>query len=280
MNPDPRIALGQSVGFAAFVWGYPLIESVRTCRLQTAGEGAAWRSPVDQVHPARLCPALSGRLSGAAAEHGGLRARQTLAARPNVTATRLNGMDRKKRLSLWVAVAMLAAGCSEQRRAPLFEEVTEAAGLAAYVGMTHGVAWGDFDGDDRPDLYVTNHLDAPLLFRNLGNGKFAEVTQSQWREVMGTEPAFARCDNCPVEMVSWYMAATYANALSERAVRLAFAREMLLAQRVSSPFVLAAHPVRPTAPVASAGLDHCIPSFRSVAIADSAPRAAPPATAG
>lgn len=43
-----------------------------------------------------------------------------------------------------------------------------------------------------------------------------EVTQSQWREVMGTEPGFARCDNCPVEMVSWYMAATYANALSER----------------------------------------------------------------
>lgn len=35
------------------------------------------------------------------------------------------------------------------------------------------------------------------------------------------------------------------NALSERAIRLAFARELLLAQRVISPFVLAAHPVRP-----------------------------------
>ena len=33
--------------------------------------------------------------------------------------------------------------------------------------------------------------------------------------------------------------------LSERALRLAFAREMLLSQRISSPFVLAAHPVRP-----------------------------------
>lgn len=33
--------------------------------------------------------------------------------------------------------------------------------------------------------------------------------------------------------------------LSERALRLAFAREMLLAQRISSPFVLAAEPVRP-----------------------------------
>lgn len=34
-------------------------------------------------------------------------------------------------------------------------------------------------------------------------------------------------------------------ALSDRAMRLAFAREMLIAQRVISPFVLAAHPVRP-----------------------------------
>lgn len=33
--------------------------------------------------------------------------------------------------------------------------------------------------------------------------------------------------------------------LSERALRLAFAREILLGQRVSSPFVLGAHPVRP-----------------------------------
>ncbi|HET9629605.1 MAG TPA: protein phosphatase 2C domain-containing protein [Novosphingobium sp.] len=33
--------------------------------------------------------------------------------------------------------------------------------------------------------------------------------------------------------------------LSERALRLAFAREIMLGQRVTSPFVLAAHPVRP-----------------------------------
>ncbi len=35
------------------------------------------------------------------------------------------------------------------------------------------------------------------------------------------------------------------STLSERALRLAFAREMLIAQRVDSPFVLAAHPLRP-----------------------------------
>ncbi|MET0251367.1 MAG: protein phosphatase 2C domain-containing protein [Novosphingobium sp.] len=35
------------------------------------------------------------------------------------------------------------------------------------------------------------------------------------------------------------------NALSDHAIRLAFAREMLIAQRVTSPFLAAAHPVRP-----------------------------------
>ena len=50
------------------------------------------------------------------------------------------------------------------------------AGLAGYSGMTHGVAWGDYDGDGRPDLYVTNHLNAARLYRNLGRGRFEDVT--------------------------------------------------------------------------------------------------------
>lgn len=34
-------------------------------------------------------------------------------------------------------------------------------------------------------------------------GKY-EVTQAQWRAVMGTNPSnFSGCDNCPVEMISW-----------------------------------------------------------------------------
>lgn len=49
---NPRYALGQSVGLAAFVWGYPLVETVRTCRLQTlAGENDAvsWRAEIDRL---------------------------------------------------------------------------------------------------------------------------------------------------------------------------------------------------------------------------------------
>ncbi len=50
---NPRFALGQSTGLAAFVWGYPLVETLRTCRLQTLASGsdqAAWRAQVDRLH--------------------------------------------------------------------------------------------------------------------------------------------------------------------------------------------------------------------------------------
>ena len=43
-----------------------------------------------------------------------------------------------------------------------------------------------------------------------------EVTQKQWREVMGTNPSRFKGDNQPVEAVSWYDAVEYCNKLSER----------------------------------------------------------------
>ncbi len=41
-----------------------------------------------------------------------------------------------------------------------------------------------------------------------------EVTQAQWREVMGTSPSSFSGDNRPVESVSWYEAVEFCNALS------------------------------------------------------------------
>ena len=32
----------------------------------------------------------------------------------------------------------------------VFEDITENSGLPAYDGMTHGAAWGDYDGDGQP----------------------------------------------------------------------------------------------------------------------------------
>ena len=57
-----------------------------------------------------------------------------------------------------------------------FEEVSKKAGVNdpdKLHGM--GVAWGDYDGDGWPDLYVTNDYGATYLYRNRQNGTFEEL---------------------------------------------------------------------------------------------------------
>lgn len=46
-------------------------------------------------------------------------------------------------------------------------------------------------------------------------GKY-EVTQKQWREVMGTNPSYFKGDNLPVEQVSWNDAQDFINKLNEK----------------------------------------------------------------
>jgi hypothetical protein len=41
---------------------------------------------------------------------------------------------------------------------------------------THQATWSDFDGDGKPDLFLANDFNKPNLFRNLGSGKFKDVT--------------------------------------------------------------------------------------------------------
>lgn len=57
-----------------------------------------------------------------------------------------------------------------------FDDVSKKAGVSD-PGKGHGmgVAWGDYDGDGWPDLYVTNDYGPTFMYHNRQNGTFEEV---------------------------------------------------------------------------------------------------------
>ena len=78
-----------------------------------------------------------------------------------------------------------------------FADVTEASGLAASrdVGIPGtGLAAGDVDGDGYPDLLVTNAFGPTRLFRNRGDGTFADATTASGIAVPGLTRSAAFAD--------------------------------------------------------------------------------------
>lgn len=57
-----------------------------------------------------------------------------------------------------------------------FAEASERAGIAPADGRGLGVVFTDLDGDTRPDIYVANDISVNLLFRNLGGGRFEDIS--------------------------------------------------------------------------------------------------------
>ncbi len=57
-----------------------------------------------------------------------------------------------------------------------FTEVTEKAGLST-MWPTIGGAWGDYDNDGKPDLFLSNGLGRSQLYRNNGDGTFTDVSK-------------------------------------------------------------------------------------------------------
>ena len=54
-----------------------------------------------------------------------------------------------------------------------FVDVAAAAGVAR-TAFTKGAAWGDYDNDGYPDLYVSNYVGENFLYHNQRNGTFTE----------------------------------------------------------------------------------------------------------
>jgi hypothetical protein len=74
-------------------------------------------------------------------------------------------------------------------QAGTFTEIAEKAGVANLPGRSLSAAWCDFDEDGWPDLYVANDVSDNVMFRNLGNGKFEDLSHAalvaDYRGAMG-----------------------------------------------------------------------------------------------
>src|SRR5207249_376324 len=57
-----------------------------------------------------------------------------------------------------------------------FADVAAAAGVALGDRVCVGATFFDFDNDGKPDLFVASTRGGNVLFRNLGGGKFTDVT--------------------------------------------------------------------------------------------------------
>jgi hypothetical protein len=71
-----------------------------------------------------------------------------------------------------------------------FTEVTGPAGLDT-MWPSIGGAWGDYDNDGRPDLFLSNGLGRSQLYHNNGDGTFTDVSELAGVSAMGFgSPAF------------------------------------------------------------------------------------------
>src|SRR6266511_5092169 len=73
----------------------------------------------------------------------------------------------------------------------LFEDATTSSGINLN-GETHTVAWGDFNNDGCPDLWISKHSgisggngQAGTLYQNLCNGQFRDVTKAAIGDLSG-----------------------------------------------------------------------------------------------
>ncbi len=98
---------------------------------------------------------------------------------------------------LLAAAAVVFAAAGPDAPPGVFEDVTKSSGIDFRIGadlrhlkliptMVGGCAFGDYDGDGRPDLFVTSSLpkwgkantkSCGRLFHNLGGGRFEDVTE-------------------------------------------------------------------------------------------------------
>jgi hypothetical protein len=90
--------------------------------------------------------------------------------------------DNDGRIDLAVATGIIDPASGDRLRLFHNEGNGQFREVGLDAGLTHKarwitVCWGDYDGDGRQDLLANSYDAGPFLFRNLGNGKFEDVTE-------------------------------------------------------------------------------------------------------
>jgi hypothetical protein len=83
--------------------------------------------------------------------------------------------DNDGNLDLFVGHERTTSRLYRNRGDGTFEDVTRKAGVGVQT-FVKGAAWGDYDRDGYPDLYLSNFGEANVLFHNNGDGTFTDVT--------------------------------------------------------------------------------------------------------
>lgn len=70
-----------------------------------------------------------------------------------------------------------------------FQDITKSAGVGVPERVSVTASFADVDNDGDPDLYVTAVRDGNLLFENVGNGKFRDISESSGLNYKGHSSA-------------------------------------------------------------------------------------------
>jgi len=92
-----------------------------------------------------------------------------------------------------------------------FEDVTKKAGVGS-PGWDMAGAWGDYDGDGWPDLYVANEFGNNRLYHNDRDGTFSDVTSKSGTEDGGSGMGATWADYDADGDLDLFVAGMYANS--------------------------------------------------------------------
>jgi formylglycine-generating enzyme required for sulfatase activity len=213
----PSVAVTNAEGAASFTWQMGGAQVARFSAVTGGGSVVASTMallprPIVPTAPSVASPTVSGLVVSWAGVSGATRyeLRRALsgdgpwtALGPRTSPSVETGLSSST--TYWYQVAACnAGGCSDWSLAGSGTTTTESLpGIGFGLEQFATIPAGSYDmgssagfSDERPVRRLT--LTRAFLLQR------TEVTQAQWRTVMGTSPSyFVGCDRCPVEQVSW-----------------------------------------------------------------------------